>query len=148
MLLCIRAWLPTEHAELLHDCLAEITEEAWRTIGDAQPAKPVSIDRRLCGWRASKHPHPSAGRNELVHQLPTLGLYVLIGVCFVNHNQVELAVVQHVVSNGGYAVVVDDDELSGTADNLRPLVGIAVGYVNCAVHCELKQISLPCGLHD
>ena len=130
MLLCVWTWLPTEHAKLLHDCLTEVTEEAWRTTRYAQPAKPVSIDRRLSGWCASKHPHPSVGRNELVHQLPTLSLYVLIGVRFVNHNQIKLAVVQHVVSNGGYAVVVDDDELSGTADDLRPLAGVAIGYVN------------------
>ena len=98
--------------------------------------------------RASQHPQQCVVGHEFAHQLPPLGLHVLVGVSLVDHDQVKQLVLDRVLSDGGEAIVVDDDELGATVGDLVALLCVSIRYIHAAMHSELKQVLLPCALHD
>ena len=125
---CRRFGHPLKLRDLHHHTVAEVTIIRRTLLGVDQLGKSVGIHRRLRSGSASQHPQARIGRlYDLVQDLPSISLRVLVGVGLVHHDQVKPAsgdlVLHHVKS-----VEIENDELHARGDNLLALGGSAVRH--------------------
>ena len=102
-----------------------------------QTGEAEGIHGRLRGGCACEHPQPAVLVDQPVHSFPSLGGCSLVGRRLVDDDQVKLSRINFFLDDLN-TVVVDDDELGTTVDDLLAFFGRTVSHVHRAVHSKLK----------